>query len=81
MRDNQPRVEFLCNMMNINFENDVFPAGSMYWFRPEALRGLEKIPSTIFDIEDGLVDATAAHAVERIICNIVEDNDFDKLEL
>ena len=53
----------------------------MYWFKPQALRGLEKIPNTIFDIEEGLVDGTAAHAIERIICNTVVNNGFEILEL
>lgn len=46
-----------------------FAAGSMAWFRTDSLRSLiEKIDDIeLFESEDGQVDGTFAHALERVI--------------
>ncbi len=46
-----------------------FPAGSMYWIRGFVLQGLRSLNLTPedFEPEDGQVDATTAHGVERAI--------------
>lgn len=80
MRYDHSLVMGLADVMGIDFEYTSFPAGSMYWFRPEAFRGIEKIEDHFFRPEEGLADGTVAHAVERIICNIVSKNDY-KLSL
>lgn len=47
-----------------------FAAGTMFWFKPRSLQSLLLCPSLqrdAFEVEDGQIDATLAHAVERIL--------------
>lgn len=55
------------------------PSGSMFWFRTKALRGLFDIglDAYHFDAEAGQVDGTLAHAIERAIFYLVENDGYD----
>lgn len=73
---NNQKTQELAKKLEMKFEYGDFPAGSMYWFRPKALSGIEKINSELFDVELGLVDGTTAHAVERLVSQIVKSNQY-----
>ncbi len=55
-----------------------FPAGSMFWFRPQAIRPLLEIGLTFEDFpgEGGQIDGTIAHAIERSFLYIAESQGF-----
>jgi lipopolysaccharide biosynthesis protein len=55
-----------------------FPAGSMYWFRPEIFSQdlIEKITSLTFQDELGQVDGTMSHAIERVIGVLAHQSRF-----
>lgn len=76
MKYTQKIANDLSRLLGFNFEYFSFPAGSMFWFKPEAFSGIEKIESKFFQPEEGLADGTVAHGVERLFCSIVENNNF-----
>jgi lipopolysaccharide biosynthesis protein len=54
-----------------------FSAGSMFWFRRDALAGLENPKlQEMFEREKGQVDGTTAHAVERLFAFTAEQHGF-----
>lgn len=73
---NQESIDQLCDLLKIKMKKSTFPAGSMFWFKPEALKGLTQIPPNLFEPEEGLTDGTVAHAVERVICLLAQKNGF-----
>ena len=47
-----------------------FAAGTMFWFKPQAVQSLLHCPSIqqdAFEIEKGQIDGTLAHAIERVL--------------
>ena len=60
-----------------------FPTGSMFWFKPKALAPLLNSGLTFddFPAEDGQVDGTIAHAIERAFLFIVESSNFTWLKI
>ncbi len=57
---------------------DVFPADSMFWYRPAALKGLLDKDWKIDDFpeEAGQSDGTIMHALERLIPTVTNHNGF-----
>ena len=55
-----------------------FFAGTMFWFRIDALNCLMNFDNELirFENEDGSMDGTLAHAFERIFSVLVEQNGF-----
>ena len=76
MLNNHKNVSSLCDDLNIPFTDDTFPEGSMFWFRPKALSGIEKISERDFNFEDGYCDGQITHAVERIFCLLTKHNGY-----
>lgn len=70
-------VDIACKILKMPFAYDVFPAGSMFWFRPEALRRLGYLRMTHFDTEQGLADGTLPHAIERLFCIVAKESGYD----
>lgn len=74
MGSNLDIVNEICSRLGINnsFKN-IFPAGSMFWIRSDILSKLcEVISADDFDEEDGQIDGTYAHAIERIFVILSE---------
>lgn len=55
-----------------------FPAGSMFWFKADALEPLLSLSLSYedFDAEKGQIDGTLAHAIERILLHTVETKGY-----
>lgn len=66
----------LASILGFEFEYSFFPAGTMFWFKPDAIKGIEKLSDKHFDVEDGLVDGTVPHGVERLFVQLVRQNGF-----
>lgn len=72
----------LLNLLNINFipnpSNFVFPTGSMMWYRPKVLKPIFdlKLKYDDFPKEPIPTTGTLAHAIERVIGIIAEQNNY-----
>jgi lipopolysaccharide biosynthesis protein len=81
---NRPHVESLARQGRRVLDPDRlwFPAGSMFWTRPEVLLPLADLGLTAEDFgpETGAVDGTLAHAVERYLGVLAESQGFAVIE-
>ena len=81
MASNYEGVKYVCERVKLEFLDFVFPAGSMFWFRPEALIDLTEMGTEDFDFERGLSDGTIPHAVERVFVLLAGKRGFSHLSL
>ncbi len=60
-----------------------FPSGSMFWARSASLRPLLDLNLSLdeFDEENGQVDATFAHSIERLYFHVCEHAGFDWVKI
>jgi rhamnosyltransferase len=58
-----------------------FFAGSMFWFRPKALEGLKALADDSLPEEQGQIDGTWLHAVERLVVLHSETLGYTTMEL
>jgi GT2 family glycosyltransferase len=69
---NQPLIDDLSNQLGLGYSGEYFNfiAGSMFWFKPQAIAPVINLGlcDADFPEESGQVDATLAHALERVIC-------------
>ncbi|MGV2929486.1 glycosyltransferase [Vreelandella venusta] len=66
---NRPWLEKLCPQLGVPLHEDWgFFAGSMFWFRPQALADVASLANTLtFEPESGAQDGQLAHALERLV--------------
>ena len=82
--DNQAVTANLLRRLELDLRPDdlAFAAGSMYWIRGFVLQGLRALNLTglDFEAETGQVNATTAHAVERIVGIVTREAGLTALE-
>ncbi len=73
---NKEMIKSFAKKSNINFSEEfTFPAGSMFWFKPNIMYKLAKyFDDSLLPFEDGQIDGTKAHAVERLFGLLCHDS-------
>jgi lipopolysaccharide biosynthesis protein len=84
MGPNRRLFNHLCDLANLTNIDDGFrfPAGSIFWFRPDALLPVASLPLTVDDFEEesGQTNGTLAHAFERFIGFLCQAQSFEVVE-
>jgi lipopolysaccharide biosynthesis protein len=79
--ENRDIAEQLSKSLSITLPDDitVFPACSMFWYRPEALAKLTSHSwnKTDFPEETGQIDGTIMHALERMLCFYTQQQGYE----
>lgn len=80
---NESMVSDFVQKTGIGLPNDfTFPAGSMFWFKPDFFEPLLKhVHDSTFIVEEGQIDGTIAHAVERVFGLLCHENNLDIVEI
>jgi lipopolysaccharide biosynthesis protein/ubiquinone/menaquinone biosynthesis C-methylase UbiE len=75
---NNEMVEKFAKENNIQMPRDFpFPSGAMFWFKPLVFKQLYKnIDSRVFKIEQGQLDGTMAHSIERLFGLLCHANGY-----
>lgn len=80
MFPNEMYFNTLCQLLGLDDDKNhaeyVFPAGSMFWFNPQALTGIKEIKDYFFELESGATDGKVEHAVERVFCLIAKKQGY-----
>ena len=80
---NQHLMDELCKRLNINnsFQNR-FPAGSMFWVKREVIEDIiENVKVSDFAEEEGQMDGTMAHAIERILEVAAQEKKYKAIQI
>lgn len=76
---NYKNVETLLRRMKVTqYRNSEFIAGSMFWFRPDAIKQINslKLNASNFPFECGQNDGEIQHAIERTFCSLSKFNKY-----
>ena len=68
-------IRYLNLKVELDPDTPVAPYGTMFWFRPKALRKMFEAtwPYDVFNAEPNHTDGSLAHVLERMICYVAQD--------
>jgi len=82
--ENRPLADELSEKLNLNTPENLehFPAGSMFWYKPSKLQKITQHSWSLTDFpeEDGQIDGTVMHAIERLL-GCFEDSGVDRTKI
>lgn len=83
---NRDQIQWLGHQLGLTLDFSappIFPAGTMIWMRKDTYEGIFKLGITYqdFEVEDGQVDGTLAHAFERLLVYIAHRNGYSALAI